>query len=142
MLENSGKPKTAAKRGRKKKFAKSMSDVDMSYVVKHLFTVGSDSNLQSCQWKQYAQRSGPTDIGLIDAPMLALNSWNDSFQSPEDNPIGIAEVNPNIIHCVNRGGTHCIRREGMFFQECWISKTCFEYCQAVLDYGEQNGIAD
>eukprot|EP01084_Bolivina_argentea_P148109 259017_1 len=74
----------------------------------------------------YLHSAGPCDIERIEVPMLVINSWNDGFQDPSDMPIGIANLNPNIFHCVTRLGAHCIRREGFLFKDCWQSKVVLE----------------
>ena len=74
----------------------------------------------------------PDDIERVDVPTLVLNSWNDGFQDPADMPLGIANVNPNIFHCITRLGAHCIRREGILNRDCWQSKVCFEFANAVI----------
>eukprot|EP00485_Elphidium_margaritaceum_P002641 CAMPEP_0202695266 /NCGR_PEP_ID=MMETSP1385-20130828/8905_1 /ASSEMBLY_ACC=CAM_ASM_000861 /TAXON_ID=933848 /ORGANISM="Elphidium margaritaceum" /LENGTH=622 /DNA_ID=CAMNT_0049351265 /DNA_START=36 /DNA_END=1904 /DNA_ORIENTATION=- len=81
----------------------------------------------------YLHASGPEDISRVNVPLLVFNTWNDGFQDPFDNPVGIANVNPYVMHCVTKGGTHCIRREGWHHRDCWLSKTCFEFANAVVN---------
>eukprot|EP01084_Bolivina_argentea_P291087 500239_1 len=81
----------------------------------------------------YLHSVAPNDIQYINVPLLVLNSWNDGFQDPADMPIGIANINPNIFHCITRLGAHCIRREGILNKTCWQSKVVFEFAQAVVN---------
>ena len=69
----------------------------------------------------------------MSVPFLVFNSWNDGFQDPNDNPIGIANANENIFHVITRLGCHCIRREGIFPKDCWQSKVSFEFANAVIN---------
>jgi len=84
----------------------------------------------------YLHSVGPRDLSYVNVPTLVLNSWNDGFQDPADVPVGIANVNPYVFHCVTRLGAHCIRREGILFRDCWQSKVSFEFANAVVNAGK------
>lgn len=85
---------------------------------------------------KYLQSKGPADMERINVPFLVMNSWNDSFQDPDDLPIGIANSNPNVIHLVTRLGAHCIRREGLLGRKCWQSACSLEFANAVVNIGK------
>ena len=92
--------------------------------------MSNDCNINT---NEYLHSVGPNDISLINVPFLVFNSWNDGFQDPNDMPIGIANINQNIFHCITRLGAHCIRREGILHKNCWQSKVSFEFAQAIVN---------
>jgi len=104
------------------------AECEIIEVVKELMcpTVGMKDE------EAYLHSVSPDDIAGIDVPTLVFNSWNDGFQDPMDMPLGIANVNPNIFHCITRLGAHCIRREGILNKKCWQSKVSFEFANAVI----------